>query len=218
MVGPAWRLPRVVWCAVLLATAGGGAPARGEVHLAQYPHQFSCGFAHQDQQSIAEDFVTAGPVEIGHAAFWGGYFPDDVAGSDSFTVRLLAAQGNVPGALISQATLAGVTRVATGRTLFDIAEYRYTLEIDPPLQVPSAGTFFLEIFNDPAGTADTFCLEGAFHDPDTGIDGDGFSFTTPGVVWMRAISDVALIVGGPGVLFVDGFETGDPSSWSAAAP
>ncbi len=139
-----------------------------------------CDLCSEGEQTLADNFTITAPKIISSIVIFGGYYPDDLAmESDNFTVRFLEDDDFLLGSVVASQSGVDSTKTATGEFLFGVQEYQYTLLLDPPVSL-DPGTYFVEIFNNTAGNTDSFFWEGGTVDPEAGIVGSFFDFTTPG--------------------------------------
>lgn len=158
-------------------------------------NDFDCDICGTGQQSIAEDFVLAATETIGQIVIWGGYFPTNVPlVTDNYTVIFHADAAGIPGAVVAPAeTNVPTTRVDTGTDLFGVDEYQFTLTLANPVTL-TPGTYWVEIYNDSTGSAETVFWETGTLDPVNGIDDGAASFSTPGAGagWFNSGANMSL--------------------------
>jgi Secretion system C-terminal sorting domain len=136
------------------------------------------------QQTVAENFiaVTGGITQL---VIWGGYYPEDIPNTtDNFTIIIHSDAAGQPGAVVeSRSGLQADSRVQTGVILFGTHEYIFTFDFSAvPIIVPSAGTYWLELFNNSVESGN-FYWETGNVDGTHGIAGSGWFTTTPGTSW-----------------------------------
>jgi uncharacterized repeat protein (TIGR01451 family) len=141
-----------------------------------------CGLCGTGQQSIADNFILTDTYTIEEIIIWSGYFPGNSQPVDDIDVIFHANAGTLPGAAVSTETNVPATRVQTGVILFGVNEWMTTLTLANPVEL-TAGTWWVEIFNNTAGNADNYFWEVGNLDPVHGILNDSFAFQTPGVTW-----------------------------------
>ena len=162
----------------------------GELVFTQPPNQVNGLFSDADcdgcasgMQSIADDFMLAGSTNIGELQLYGGYFPTNVPSDpDDITVIFHEDLGGLPGAAISTQASVSATKIDTGVDLFGVDEYFFVLTLANPVRL-SAGHFWVEIFNNTAGTTESFFWETGDLSPISGVFDGAFSVDTPGGAW-----------------------------------
>jgi hypothetical protein len=159
---------------------------------------FACSLCPSGQQSIAENFVLAAPALIGQITFWGGYFSTDTPlTTDVIRVLVHSDSGGVPGAVVYDESNVASTRVQTGVVLFGVHEWEFTLTLAAPVNL-SAGTYWIELFNDTTGNPDDFFWETGNLDGTHGSAGSGWATATPAVSWnFDGATDMAIQLDGP---------------------
>ncbi len=171
------------------------APMAPVVFLDQAPNQVnglmadsSCAICGTLQQSVAEDFTVAvaGPTYgITEVVMWGGYYPENIPNTtDNFTILIHTDAAGSPGAVVdSRYNLQPTTRATTGIVLFGVDEYIFTFDFSAsPIMIASAGTYWIEIYNNSVESANFFWETGNL-DPTNGIAGSAWATATPGVTW-----------------------------------
>ena len=146
-----------------------------------YMNDSNCDICGTGQQSVAENFFLAATETIGQIIIWGGYFPTNVPlAADNYTVIFHADAAGLPGAAVAPAeTNVPTTRVDTGINLFGVDEYQFTLTLVNPVTL-TPGIYWVEIYNDSTGSAESVFWETGSLDPLNGIDNDAASTSTPG--------------------------------------
>ncbi len=166
------------------------------VFLDQAPNQVngvfsdaSCALcAATGSQVVAENVnvTIAGPnVVVTELVMWGGYYPENIPNTtDDFTIILHADAAGSPGSVLFSASgLQATSRVSTGVVLFGVNEYMFTFDFSAtPIPVATAGTYWVEIFNNSVESGNFFWETGNL-DATHGIVGSGYAFETPGVTW-----------------------------------
>ena len=186
---------------------GFSCPNGGLTLLNQPPNQsngiFSdgdCGSCGQGMQVVAADFVLAADTTVSQLVIWGGYFPGNMIPNpaDPFTVIFHQDTGGLPGAAVStEAGIAPSSVTQTGVVLFGVNEVEYVLDLTPVAL--TAGTYWVEIFVNSVGNADSFFWEIGDLDAANGRDGTAFAFEVPGTTWMNtAAQDFAIAICGAG--------------------
>jgi len=149
--------------------------------ISQLPNQsngiFSdvdCDFCSTPVQILADQFIIWEETTVVGVNCWGGYYPTDVpTDEDAFTLIFRNDSGGMPGAEIAKfGPLAG-TRSQTGVVLFGVHEYLHELPVELAL---GAGTYWIELFNDTSGSAESWFWEAGDLDPANGIMGQAFTF------------------------------------------
>jgi len=203
------------------------------VFLDQLPNQVNGLFADANclgcgtlQQSIADNFTVAigGPtVGITEIVMWGGYFPENIPNTtDNFSIVLHDDNAGEPGTVLDSRTgLQATTRATTGIILFGVDEYVFTFDLSAaPMFIPSAGTYWVEIFNNSVESSNFFWETGDL-DATSGILGSAWITSAPGVPpWnLDGATDLAIqingddnISGGPTCTWLDDFTAGT-SNW-----
>ena len=179
-------------------------------NLAQSSGQgFTC-----DYMFPCEDFV------IQQVVIWGGYYPSGTPGAeDLFTVRLHQINTySGSTVLLGERVVVPSLREDTGADVFGVAEYRFVLDLDPPVPIQGR-SYLVEVFNETSSSADSFFLESGFRDP--GLrrwDLAWYSDSAPGSVWLPDATDLSLeLHGTTAVILTDGFESGDTRAWQTAS-
>jgi hypothetical protein len=81
--------------------------------------------------------------------------------------------------------------------LFGVHEWEFTLTLGTPVNL-TAGTYWIELFNDTTGNPDDFFWETGNLDPTHGGPGSGWTTATPGVAWnFDGATDMAIQIDGP---------------------
>jgi len=151
--------------------------------ISQLPNQsngifsdIDCDFCTSGVQILAEQFVIMEETTVVGVNCWGGYYPSDVpTASDAFTLIFRNNSGGMPGAEIAKfGPLAG-TRSQTGVVLFGVHEYLHELPVNLQL---GAGTYWIELFNDTSGSAESWFWEAGNRDQSYGIAGQAYTFDT----------------------------------------
>lgn len=178
--------------------------------LAQSSGQgFTC-----DNLFLCEDFL------IQQVVIWGGYFPSGTpAAEDLFTVRLhQISTYSGSTVLLGERVVVPSLREDTGEEVFGVDEYRFVLDLDPP--VPIYGrTFLVEVFNETPSGGDSFFWESGVRDPGLRYwDLVWYSDSAPGSAWLPDAIDLSLeLRGNTAAILVDGFESGDTRAWQTAS-
>ncbi len=198
----------LVWTIDEDTETGASRAAASTVFLDQSPNQSNGSFSDVDcnacgagTQVIADNFVLANSAVITQITFWSGYFPNNTPlAQDDLTVIFHAdSGGSGPGAAFSTETTVPYTRTTTGIVLFGVSEYKHTITLSNPVAL-DAGTYWVEIYNDTTGNADSFFWEVGDLDVVNGIANGAFSTSAPGSSWNTTASDFAILI--------EGFETG----------
>jgi len=162
----------------------------------------SCSLCPTQQQSIADNFVAAngGPTYgITEIVIWGGYYPEDIPNTtDDFTFILHSDAAGSPGPVLLTLTgLQAASRVQTGIILFGTHEYMFTFDFSAsPIPVASAGTYWIEIFNNSVESGNFFWETGTL-DGTRGVAGSGWYTTTPATQWnLDPGTDLSLQING----------------------
>ncbi len=168
-----------------------GVQTGGTVLINQPPDQSNGFYSDADcngcsggAQSLAENFILTAQQSITTITMYGGYHPANNPGSgDDFTVIFHASDGTgVPGAALATQTGVASMRATTGVVIFGVNEYLHTLTLSPAVTLP-AGTYAVEIYNNTVGNADSYFWEVGNLDGVSGIAGQAYAFSTPGVSW-----------------------------------
>jgi uncharacterized repeat protein (TIGR01451 family) len=198
----------------LVSATGGPGVAEGEssavperggtLLLDQAPNQSNglfadadCGACGTGQQSIADNFVLNDTYSIEEIVIWSGYFPGNSAPVDNLTVIFHQNTGGLPGAVISTESNVPSSRTQTGVILFGVNEWMTVMTLTNPVEL-TAGTYWVEIFNNTAGNADNYFWEVGNLDPVNGISNNSFAQQTPGTTWLTGnpVSDNAVQIYG----------------------
>ena len=103
---------------------------------------------------IAEDFEILRDRNVTAIRVRGGY-SDDVPVADDFTIAIHDDGGGIPGALLHELHPVATTRQATGAVFHLNDEYAYELTLPQALPL-SAGTYFISVYNNTAGSSGTW--------------------------------------------------------------
>jgi hypothetical protein len=146
----------------------------------------SCPGCASGQQILAEDFVVLDGETVWGVEIEGGYFPDDLATFDIFTVKIYDDAGGAPGApqySYSPGSVT-VTHTATGDTVVGTTVYRIELRL-PSAAVLAPGTYWVTVYNDTTGSTDTFYVRDSLTDLPraTSLHHAGSGTLPPGEVW-----------------------------------
>ena len=130
----------------------------------------------------AQRFSLLLPKTIGTIRIWGGYYPGNTPPGDQFTVIFHADDPvtDVPGATVSAESEVPATRVQTGYMIAGVSEWEITLELADPVDL-TAGTYWIEIFNDTTGDNDTFFWVTSGYAK--GLENAAVAGQAPGVFW-----------------------------------
>ncbi|MCH2222910.1 MAG: hypothetical protein MK097_21705, partial [Dechloromonas sp.] len=93
-------------------------------------------------QQIADDFVLTANATVGAVTFWGGYFNDNNAYADDFTVKIYEDSAGEPGAELLSTTLSNLVRTDTGTDLFGVDEYRYEADLTTVFNATAGVSYF----------------------------------------------------------------------------
>ncbi len=171
-----------------------------------------CGATNQAQttRAIAEDFVTAVPLDVSAAAWIGGYQRlAGPAGPTAFTLVFHPDAAGLPGTtIVSFAALPARTLLFSGVDLLDrpVSVYSFQATFSPVHLEP--GAYWLEIFETDATIAECFEWSTGLLDALRGRDGEAFTPSAPGSVWhpnlrTDALDNRALVlVAGPAAVAV----------------
>ncbi len=154
------------------------------------------------QQTVAGNFTTAtggSSVGITELVIWGGYYPENIPNTtDDFTFILHSDNAGQPGTDLDTRTgIEATSRVTTGVTLFGTDEYMFTFDFSAnPIIVPSAGIYWLELFNNSVESGNFYWETGNL-DGTHGVAGSGWYTTTPGTSWnLDAATDMSAMING----------------------
>lgn len=153
-----------------------------------------CELCDTGLQVLADNFVLTGETQVNSVTFWGGYYPSDNSmDPDCFTFIFKENAGGVPGAEIERVDCVPADeKEDTGRDLFGVSEYIYTINTD--LTLP-AGTYFVEVYNNTDGNSDSWFWEVGDLDNTVGIIGSAWSPTMPEEPWnYDSETDLAMTV------------------------
>ena len=152
----------------------------------------SCDICGSGTQVIADDFTLDFGFTINQIVLWTGYYPGNVPpATDVFTVIFHNDAGGIPGTTISTELTVPYVRVQTGMILFGVDEWMHTLTLASPVAL-SAGTYWVEIYNDTGFATDDMFWEVGNLDPFHGIAGSAWDTTAPGSAWIwDGASDLA---------------------------
>ena len=105
--------------------------------------------------------------------------------------------GGLPGAVVYDESNVASTRFQTGVILFGVHEWEFTLTLGAPVNL-SAGTWWVELFNNTTGSTEMFFWETGNLDGTHGLLGSGWTTATPGVAWnFDGATDLAIQIDGP---------------------
>jgi len=174
------------------APEGGFSCPNGELLLLnQQPNQSNGVFSDADcdacgggAQAIAEDFVLLADTTVSQIVFWGGYFPGNMipGAPGTFDVTFHQDTANLPGANIDSQSVVATSVTTTGVVLFGVNEVEIVLDLVSV--VLPAGTYWVEITTNTAGSTDSFFWEVGNLDGVAGRFNDAFAFEVPGVNWL----------------------------------
>lgn len=123
-------------------------------------------------QILADNFNIYEPTTVLTVRFWGAYLPGDaVPASDAFTVTIRDSLGSYPG---KEVVIVGPT--AGTRRMINADLYEYTVAIDATLE---AGTYWIEIYNDTAGSTETWGWYDGTTDPQFGAANAAYTTAVP---------------------------------------
>jgi hypothetical protein len=155
-----------------------------------------CDFCPSGKQVLAENFTVSGDgskLLLEQIIIWGGYYPNDIPQAlDDFDVLVHADSSGSPGTVICTETgITPASRTTTGVILFGVHEYQVTLDLVTPCRL-SAGTYWLEIYNNSGlGTDDWFWETGDL-DASNGIQGNAWATAAPGSTWIMQADNLAV--------------------------
>jgi hypothetical protein len=154
------------------------------------------------QQTIADNFNTSiggANVAITELVIWGGYYPENIPNAvDNFTIIVHSDAGGQPGTVIdTRSGLQATNRVSTGIVLFGCNEYMFTFDFSAsPIFVPSAGIYWIELFNNSVESGNFFWETGNL-DGTHGVVGSAWFTTTPGTSWnLDGLTDLSIKLNG----------------------
>ena len=122
-------------------------------------------------QILTDDFNIYEVTALTAVRFWGRYEPGDELPSDAFTLTIRDSWAGYPGAEVVAIGPTTGTRIDLGG-----GDYEYSIAID---QVLSPGTYWLEIYNNTAGSTETWGWYDGTADPPFGPVGGAYSTTLP---------------------------------------
>ncbi len=195
----------------------------GEVLMHQLPTQINGEFTDADcdicdtgQQTRAERFVLDEPKQIVAIGLWGGYFSTDSAPADDFTVIFHATDvDGLPGTELATPGFVS-SRFETGVQIEGMREWLFVLALDTPMNL-DAGSYFVEIYNNTAGSPDSFFWETGDLDGDHGGAGSAFDTSAPGVDWVaQDDKNLAMVLFGTPAADCDGDQRPDACQATAA--
>lgn len=139
-------------------------------------------------QIAADNFTSSFGELITGVMFWGGYLNGSSAIHDAFTIILRSDAGGLPGAAITSfGPMEADLKLGVGGGV-----YEYTVIFPVPVAVP-AGTTWVEIYNNTAGSTTIWRWSDAVLDPQAGVAGGAFSFTVP-EQWVAVPAELAVRV------------------------
>jgi hypothetical protein len=217
---------------LLLATWPGVLAAQDSLFLQQLPDQrdgiysdAECDACPSLAQSSGQGFTCDNlfpceDVVIRQVVIWGGYFPSGTpAAEDLFTVRFhQISPSSGATVFLGERVVVPSLREDTGSDVFGVDEYRFVLDLHPP--VPIQGRIFLlEVFNETSSSTDSFFWESGSRSPDLRWwDLAWYSDAAPGSAWLPDAIDLSLeLRGNTVVILADGFESGDTRAWKTAS-
>ena len=123
-------------------------------------------------QVLADNFNIYEPTTLHAVRFWGTYMPGtSVPATDAFTITIRDSLGSYPD---KEVVIVGPT--AGTRTMVSSGVYEYTVTIGDTLE---PGTYWLEIYNDTAGSTETWGWYGGVNDPQFGAANAAYTGTMP---------------------------------------
>ena len=122
-------------------------------------------------QVLVDDFKIFEQTRLNTVRFWGAYAPGNEVPTDAFTVVIREPWGSYPGAAV-------VTVGPTAGTRTDLGggNFEYSISID---HVLDPGVYWLEIYNDTAGSAETWGWYVGTADVPYAAAGAAYSTTMP---------------------------------------
>ncbi|WP_154224780.1 beta strand repeat-containing protein, partial [Marinicella rhabdoformis] len=141
-------------------------------------------------QIVSDNFVLPSDTSLGQFVIFVGYFPDNNAIVDTWTLTIHNDNGGIPGTVVYTESNVSATKTDTGVDLFGVDEFRVVLTTSNAVPL-TAGTYWLEIHNDSIGSTDSVFWEVG----DTGtnsIAGNVFATEYPAVTWNAETNDMAL--------------------------
>ncbi|MHC4696413.1 MAG: IPTL-CTERM sorting domain-containing protein [Planctomycetota bacterium] len=138
-------------------TAGGGHP---DVIIQHLPGHGDGFFTDADDSAggvnvCAQQFSLFLPKTVHAIKIWGGYYPANTPAIDDFTVIFHAQDPDtgLPGTTVASETQVSSMGIQTGLAVAGVDEWEITLDLAAPVAL-SAGTYWVEIFNDTTGDND----------------------------------------------------------------
>jgi hypothetical protein len=179
------------------------------------------GFAQSSGQGFTcDNLFPCEDLVVQQVVIWGGYYPSGVpAAEDSFTVRFHQINTySGATALLGERVVVPSVRQGTGANVFGVDEYRFVLDLDPPVLIQGR-SFLVEVFNETSSGGDSFFWASGVRDP--GLrrwDLVWYSDSAPGLTWLPDAIDLSLALhGNTAVILTDGFESGDTRAWQTAS-
>ncbi len=133
-------------------------------YISQQPNHSSGNLSDADPHpslgvnKLADDFLLLRDGTVHKINIWGGYTGNTPVATDAFTVIFHENAGGLPGTVIATDATVASSRALTGETFLGVDEYAFNLTLTAPVSL-TAGTYFVEIFNDTTGDATTFIWE-----------------------------------------------------------
>ncbi len=159
--------------------------------VAQAPNQISAIFSDFDCdfcgtppaiRIMADNFVLLDERIIQAVRFWGGYYPDDIPMEpDCWTVVFRADDDGLPGAEVARLDCVPGSKEQTGAFVLGVHEWEATIDVGGLALAP--GSYFVEIYNDTAGSTDSWVWEIGDLDVHYGVRGQARTSTLPESPW-----------------------------------
>ena len=148
----------------------------------------ACSLCSSGQQVLAENFTVVSDdpnLFLEQITLWGGYYSSDTPlDPDDFDILIHSDSSGSPGAVICTETgITPASRTTTGVILFGVHEYQFTLDLATPCRL-SAGTYWLEIYNNSGSSTDDWFWETGNLDASNGIEGNAWATAAPGSAWI----------------------------------
>lgn len=213
-----------MWLALCFMVVG-AVPGAAQIIAENSPDQLDAWRSDLEEPvSEADDFVLTTSEVIDRVEVWGVYQNGNPVAVDEFRVRFLSDSAGLPGALAcgncEWSDLTG-SRVATGNTVAesgaDQAEYLYVFDLSSAMLLP-AGTFWLEVFNNTPSNGTGIYDAWRWVTSGAGSGSHAYAYEAPGTSWTSSSPALSYRLSYVGVLFGDGFETGETSDWSSTNP
>lgn len=166
-------------------------PAQPSDLVTGFFSDLECDVCGPAPQLVADNFELGAGEQLDILRFWGGYDLKAPLALDRFTIAFYEDAAGVPGTLVNlRSGIEADFRFQTGNTVSGRDEYEYFLNLRANKLI-GPGRFWVEIFADSTGDANTWAWNTAAPDPVHGIPGAAASPTFPEPPWFGVPFDFA---------------------------